>query len=561
MVADEEVLTKLIVLLPIVPACTSLVGDLPLDATGSDTSALPVRKPAPPLEIGPEVPCLREGTPGVFTDERETLGITFTHIGGKAEGSRMAGKRPSGGGVAAGDLDGDGAADLFFSNGDGPDEVYLTGGRGALHFERTVLPWTPGESHLGAFLADFDRDGDLDVLTTPPGATGALLVNDGHAGFTRRDAATAPLPSDTEFSAAWGDANADGWPDLLCAGGPRRGGAFGAGGPERLFLGGAGGDFTQVPVPTYAPEGQAFIAAFVDVDNDADQDVYVVNDQGMSAQPNELMLNDGTGALTDASEPSEANVATWGMGLATGDYDGDGWTDLYVTSMKPLDDVLLRNRGDGTFEDVTVPAHAGTMDASTGVSWGALFTDVDSDGDLDLYVAHGFHPAFSKAAGCAEPCPNNPDQQPNVLLVNSGGAFTDGSKASGTDGAAASRSPVEADLDGDGFPDLVVGNLNAAPYVYLNHCAPDRAWLGVRLRPTRATALGARVTVEAAGGQHGREIGSGSTGYLGGGPPEVAIGLGGASKVDRLEVVWVGGERQEWTDVPVRRWVTVHQAP
>jgi hypothetical protein len=241
-----------------------------------------------------------------------------------------------------------------------------------------------------------------------------------------------------------------------------------------------------------------------------------------------------------------------------GDIDNDGWLDMYVTTMSPLDDALLHNLGDGVFDDVTVEWGASSTAFQEGVAWGAIFIDVDSDGDEDLFVTHGYHSNLDD-----EEFPNNVEQA-DILFLNKDGAFEEGAAAAGVDGKGMSRSPVEADLNADGFPDLVVGTIGGAPAVYLNSCSNSVNWIGIRFKPqsSNRSAIGARVTVEAGGRIHMREIGSGNDGLYGAGPPEVTIGLGvaGAGEADNIEkltVRWPDGKTREWTDLGVNRWVTL----
>jgi len=127
--------------------------------------------------------------------------------------------------------------------------------------------------------------------------------------------------------------------------------------------------------------------ALIDVENDGDLDLYLLQGGGVGVDPSErppnrLLLNDGTGHFTDATEGSGAGDRGYGMGVAVGDFDDDGFEDLYVTNLGP--NVLLRNRGDGTFEDVT--DRAGVGHAGLGAS--ATFADLDRDGRLDLFLTN-----------------------------------------------------------------------------------------------------------------------------------------------------------------------------
>lgn len=507
----------------------------------------------PTLEVHGEPDCTRAGEAGTFELVNAAVGVTFEHTDYVKTSFGFEGLVQRGGGVAVEDFDGDGALDLYFTNNGGPDEIYLTGGRGPMRYESRRLAVDGKAFHLGAFVADPDRDGDIDILLTPVGGGAGLLVNDGTGHFTPRPRVYSWGFPSLEGAASWGDINGDGQLDLVVAGGPVGAAGPGStepGGPDRVLLGAGSLQFTDGSFPLSDPEGAAFLAALLDYDNDGDLDVYVVNDHGQAVWPNRLLRNDGAGGLVDVSEESGAGLAMDGMGLAVADIDGNGWLDLYVSHMFPYSDELLLNEG-GTFRRAVDEWGANTVAVPGRIAWGTIFIDADSDGREDLFVAHGssfgyLGDGFDVAA-----------DQPNVLLRHRGDHFEDVSAAAGVDGGASSRSVVEADLDHDGFPDLVVGNLDAAPYVLMNHCDAARAWVGVRLRSRTSSAMGARITVEAGGRRHLRELGSGNDGLYGSGPSEVVVGLGDATRVDRVTVRWPDGRTHQFDDLPVRRWISV----
>jgi len=224
-------------------------------------------------------------------------------------------------------------------------------------------------------------------------------------------------------------------------------------------------------------------AALFDYDNDGDLDVYVTQGGPLGALgrgetvdwPTDRMfrneLQDGALRFTDVTEAARIAPGGYGMGVAAGDYDNDGWTDLYVTNYDG--NRLLRNRGDGSFEDVTTAAGAGEGRFSTS----AAFGDFDGDGWLDLYVANYVRFEMVYRTRCSTP-DGSPDYcgpqtfppEPDRLLRNRGdGTFEDVSQAMGI---AARPGPglgvVIDDLTGDGRPDYYVANDLKANHFWVN---------------------------------------------------------------------------------------------
>jgi hypothetical protein len=277
------------------------------------------------------------------------------------------------------------------------------------------------------------------------------------------------LPEDNGSGLAWGDYDGDGWPDLYVVRHQ---------GPNRLFHNNRDGTFSDVTAAAGVgdPAGFGMGVTWVDYDNDGRLDLYVTN-----RGPNRLYHNNGDGTFTDVAAKAGVALGGWSMGAAWGDYDRDGHIDLYVccyvtydsdgheappyagataatdpgafevpftlnpNSYSPQPNRLFRNRGDGTFVDVT--AQAGVADPD-GRSMAATFVDLDGDGWLDLYV--------------------NNDVSPDRLYHNSGAdapgepvAFFDDSAMTGTADSRGSMGLSVAevgDLDGhaDGLPDLFI---------------------------------------------------------------------------------------------------------
>ena len=216
--------------------------------------------------------------------------------------------------------------------------------------------------------------------------------------------------------------------------------------------------------------------ALFDYDNDNDVDIYLVNgtnldsDEAAPDAMNRLYRNDGTAGFVDVTEASGAGHQGYGVGVCVGDYDNDGWLDMYVTNFS--NNVLYRNNGDGTFTDHTAEAGVQSLDWSAGCA----FADVDADGDLDLYVANYVN--FS--AETHTPCrvkgilvycsPRVYDGVKDVFFRNNGdGTFSENTENAGFDNVAARGLGVTfADYDADGDTDLYVANDADANFLYNN---------------------------------------------------------------------------------------------
>ncbi len=211
----------------------------------------------------------------------------------------------------------------------------------------------------------------------------------------------------------------------------------------------------------YLPETTGAGCAFIDYDNDGWMDIYLVNSgecDFFKPQPplrNALYKNNRDGTFTDVTAKAGVQAGGYGMGVAVGDYDGDGWPDLYVTQYGRS--ILYHNNGDGTFTDVT--AKAGL--AAPGWASSAVWFDYDNDGRLDLFVCRfvDFDKSKNKFCGNRESgeryycIPRVYEPMPNWLFHNNGdGTFTDVSKESGI-GKFPSKAwgVVAADINNDGW--------------------------------------------------------------------------------------------------------------
>ena len=228
----------------------------------------------------------------------------------------------------------------------------------------------------------------------------------------------------------------------------------------------------------YLPETVGPGCGFIDYDNDGWMDIYLVNsgrcDFYTPSQPlrNALYHNNRDGTFTDVTEKAGVGGDAYGMGVAVGDYDGDGLPDMYVTQYARS--ILYHNNGDGTFTDVT--AKAGLAAPGWGTS--AVWFDYDNDGRLDLFVCRFADFDKSKNKFCGNSVtgqrwyckPNVYDPLPCWLFHNNGdGTFKDVSKESGIAGSAAKAwGVVAADINNDGRMDLFVGNDTIPNFLFMN---------------------------------------------------------------------------------------------
>ena len=206
--------------------------------------------------------------------------------------------------------------------------------------------------------------------------------------------------------------------------------------------------------------------AFLDYDNDGAADLFLVNAGDDFMKPRQtpgcrLYHNNGDGSFTDVTAKAGIKIDGYAMGCCVGDYDNDGYDDLFVTGFGR--NWLFHNRGDGTFEDVT--EKAGILRRPGAWGMGCSFVDINRDGKLDLYVANyvRYDPSIPlcRSAHVMHGCtPNQYSTQPNELYINQGnGKFTEQAVSLGADDPkGAGLGVLVADFDNDGWPDIFVAN-------------------------------------------------------------------------------------------------------
>lgn len=416
-------------------------------------------------------------------------------------------------GVAWGDYDADGYADLYLSQA-GANVLTRSVGDGTFT-DVTAAPLDDAGAGQGVAWCDFDRDGDLDLALANLGGPDRVFRNEGGSFVT------VSLPpgsaSDSSTSVSWADFDRDEDLDLYlgrCDG-------------PNLLLRNVGYGFVEA-VGVLADAGSTYGVAWGDCDNDGDQDLYVANHG-----PNRLYRNEGNGTFTDITAPPLDDGGE-GYGVAWGDVDNDGDLDLYVGNGEAGTNRLLRNDG-GSFTDVTAGPLSG-LGSTRSVSW----ADVDLDGDLDLLLVSA-------------------DSTNELLRNDLGGVFTDVTPPALAVGGAAGQGAAWGDYDGDGDLDLYLANASGANVLGTSLSSLSTAhWLGVDLVGVVSGlgGLGSRVRAVAGGSAQVREVDGGS-GYLSQGSATVVIGLGTSATVDTLQVRWPTGFTQVVTGIAADQVVAV----
>jgi hypothetical protein len=499
-----------------------------------------------------------------------------------------------GGGVCWLDYDDDGWLDLYVVNSYAEQEADRWQGAGGLPesalYRNNRGQFADVSADSGANLvvrgngcvaADLDLDGHTDLYVTTARAN-ALLWNEGDGSFTEGAVSAGVAAYGWRTGAAVGDVNADGWPDLFVAGyadlnnpNPRATTGFPNtyfGVRDLLFLSNGPGDGDRVTFREAGVEAGLEVARIeyglgallADFDRDGDLDLYLANDTnpnrfyenvpwpgGAEADPAGLGFRfEERAAAAGIADPNA------GMGIAGGDYDADGRSDLIVTNARGQLHALYQSLP----PDENAPAWADTrrdlVEAGldeTGTGWGASWADLDLDTDIDLVLANGAVPV-TDLEGDAQPL----QAFGNLAAQGAAGRFEDVTGRLGLDetGRLLGRGTAAADYDNDGDVDLAVASIGG-PLALLESSGAAGNWLEVELDGFHPGAIVMAVLPD--GRRLVRDAYAGSS-YLSSEDPRCHFGLGGAERVSELVVRWPGGGETRLTDVEANQLVLV-EAP
>jgi enediyne biosynthesis protein E4 len=297
--------------------------------------------------------------------------------------------------------------------------------------------------------------------------------------------------------------------------------------------------------------------AAADLDGDGWPDLYVACDSTSAI----FYRNNRDGTFTDVALASGAGYSEFGnpqagMGLAVGDYDGDGRLDILKTHFADDIPALYRNLDRGQFEDAATAAGLGVRNRH--VEWGAGFPDLDNDGKPDVvYVTGNVYPEIEQHYK------EYPHKGPRVVFRNlGGGRFEDVTEKSGPGPVTphSSRGAAFGDFDNDGDVDVLIMNMNEPPTLLRNDAAGTNGWIEVQLEGTRSNRAGIGATVTATvGGRKQAAAVLSQTSFYSHDDLRVHFGLGAASRVDALEVRWPSGGTDVLRDVEGRRVVRVRE--
>jgi enediyne biosynthesis protein E4 len=537
-----------------------------------------------------------DGAPVVFADVTKQVGLeTFRHRCGSLDKTSII--DTPGSGVALLDYDGDGWLDVYLLNGStvaalkgkepAPRAMLLRNSRNGTFSDVTAAAGVANERWgVGVAAGDYDNDGWPDLYVANYGRN--RLYHNNHDGtFTDVAEKAGVALGGWSTGPAWGDYDRDGRLDLFVPGyvkydvdhppetgeagvvpascqfrgvrvfcGPR--GLAGEG--DHLFHNNGDGTFTDVSLKAGVsdPYGYyGFSSVFVDVDDDGWVDLAVAND----SVPNYLYRNRHDGTFEDVSYMSGFALSGEGreqasMGIGVGDYDRDGRVDLYVTSFSDDYNTLYRNEGDGNFSDVTLQTSLSEATLPF-LAWGVGFLDYDNDGLLDLFVANGH--VYRNIE--REDWGSTWSQRPQLFRNLDGTKFREVPPASGSGLAVVvpARGAAFGDLFNDGRIDVVINNMDSTPTVLRNVAANDNHWITLRLvggpRSPR-DATGARVFLTAGGVRQRADIVSGGS-YGSSSDVRVHFGLGHATKVEKVEIYWPSGAKEEVVVEGIDRILTV----
>ncbi len=498
--------------------------------------------------------------------------LEFVHERGATPEHRVA--DTMGSGLAWLDYDGDGWQDLYVvqsglfpppGTAEAADRLFRNQGDGTFTDVTARAGLADAAYGMGAFAADYNDDGAVDLLVTNWGGV-ILYRNQGDGTF--RDA-TADLGLDAAgwFSAAaWADVDGDGLLDLyltrylddsedekLFCGDVETGDRVHCspllypGTTGFLLLNAGDGTFRDATAEAGLAEalGKGLGAIFVDIDQDNRIDLYVANDTVL----NFLFRNLGDGRFEDLSVFAGTAFDAKGnpqgsMGLDAGDLDGDGLPDLTVTHFEGETNQYYRNLGSGLYEDLTIPSGFGRH-LTQDVAFGLNSLDLEGDGDLDIFIANGHLDEKPKRYGIGY-------AQGDILLWNDGtGHFVERTCGSGFAEKHVGRGSAVADYDRDGDPDIAVSN-SGGPLLLLRNDGSGANRVSVMLvgGPSNRHGIGARLVAQTPGGRAlMRTVHAGSS-YLSTSEPGVRFGLGAEERIERLTVFWPSGTVQTIEDLP-----------
>jgi len=439
-----------------------------------------------------------------------------------------------GNGITFFDYDNDGWDDITVASAEG-EPIYFLKNINGNFVSQTLNISNNNARNKQVNWVDIDNDGDNDLFITSDNSGIRLFENLGNMVMSEITSTSGMLSDNFPYyGASWGDYNNDGFLDIFLS-------IRDVDIPSILYKNNGDNTFTLANIEAgLLTDGfMSFCSVFIDYDNDGDQDIYVSNDKIYN--PNLLYRNNGDGTFTEVGQESNTDLYIDAMTTTVGDINNDGWFDIYVTNDND-DSVLLLNNADGTFSDTT--SLYGVSFNSIG--WGALFLDADNDTDIDLYVSgetDGSYPQYLSSAFYE-------NQNGNSFQLNNSAIPND---------FAESYSNATGDINNDGFPDIIVNNINHENiFVWYNKSNNGKNWLKVKLEGTTSNrnGIGSFIEISVDGNKQYRYTCLGE-GYLSQNSATQHFGLGNQAMIDYIKVKWLSGTEDILYNVTVNQTLNI----
>jgi hypothetical protein len=587
---------SLFLLLPVMTGFSQQTPRAQEPRTGrSYESGSPSAKPPPPAP--------QAASPVTFTDITAQSRIGFKHAASPTSQKYLL--EAMGSGVALLDYDNDGRLDIYFTNGAALGDPMPGGAEpdkrdprfwNRLYHQKpdgtfadvTELAGVKGSGYcFGVAAGDYDNDGFVDLYVTAYGGN-IMYRNQGDGTFADVTSRLGLNASGWSTSAGWFDYDRDGRLDLFVLrymDWDFQAGSLFCGQPanmrqllqsgrhyrafchpdnfkpatDLLFHQKVDGTFEDVSGRskiTDAP-GKGLGLAFADFDGDGFTDIFVANDAVRQA----LFRNNGDGTFEDIALISgtgyDAGGNTFGgMGVDAADYDNDGWPDIFISVLSNETYPLYRNNANLSFTYLTQTSGIGEITLPYS-GWGTRFVDVDNDGLRDIFVSQG-HVLDTVESSTS----NLKYRQPPLLMRNTGRGFVNVSTAAGPIFSVplSGRGAAFGDLDNDGDTDIVLIQLDGPPVILRNDGTKNH-WLGISLigASSNRQGLGARIIVTEADGRKQTFDVSTASSYLSANDPRVLVGLGKALNATSVEVRWPGGKKQVISKPETDRYLVIKE--
>ncbi len=469
-----------------------------------------------------------------------------------------------GGGVAIFDFNNDGFQDMYLTGGRFKDKLYKNNGN------RTFVDIAPFAgldttifyNTMSVVTGDINNDGYRDIFVgTDQLRHHLLFLNNGDGTFEEISQTAGINVLEWATGGVFADFNLDGWLDLYIVNYVQRqeavvdeeGDVIGFNHscyPNRLYLNNGDLTFTDATTATQTGDvGCGLAAVATDLNGDHQPDLFVANDFGEWVSPNVGLTSAFPDSIfANSSDAMGLAKAIYGMGIAEGDYNRDGYMDYYVTNLGSN----LLHTGSATNVYTDLAAESGVdntfVTGAFTTGWGTAFVDLNHDGFEDLLVSNGDIPAARFIA--------NDQEDPNKLFLNNGdGSFSDISFLVGFDNTQRGRGLAVGDLDNDGDQDVVVAiaaenNDSGRLLIYDNKLESNDHWLKVTLAGTHTSsdAFGAKVLLYHQEELWIKELNGGSS-HASQHSSLLHFGLGLVEQLDSVVVIWPGGKRQSMSNV------------